>query len=255
MVRLAREIRLSRMYRKSPIIEVVCELIFTETSPWNADTPLAFFEQVKESYPRFAPEARINFQIEPTDSGTDTGAAKFQVDPLMLFTHNDGAASVQLSRRLLAINRFAPYPSWSTLQPMIAQVVDAYRAVGKPDGIDRIGLRYINRIVLPSASAGLRTYLTVYPNMDWQLGRTPGETQLRMVFPYGDDTLTLGLIEQGAAANPTLILDLDYVSRTANVVSLDTAMDWVGTAHDAIEQMFEASVTDALRLLMEEVTP
>lgn len=245
---------MSRIYRKSPIIEVVCELLFTETSPWTSQMPLAFYEQVRADFPRFAPEARINFQIGQTAAGTHSGAAVFQTDPLMVFSRDDGLASVQLSRRLLAISQFAPYPTWSTLHPMIAHVIESYRMIGKPDGIERIGLRYINRIDLPPDTGGLRTYFSVYPHHT-HLGRVPRESHLQLMFPFaaGRDMLTLALFAQDTTTHSTVVLDLDYAVGTANTVSMDTAMTWIDTAHDAIEQIFEESITDALRTLMEEV--
>jgi len=49
-----------------------------------------------------------------------------------------------------------------------------------------------------------------------------------------------------------IVLDLDYYLGKPENVELGQGLAWVGTAHERIEAMFEASITHKTRSLFEE---
>ena len=53
--------------------------------------------------------------------------------------------------------------------------------------------------------------------------------------------------------NLVIGLDLDYYLAQPNKVELAKGLEWVSTAHDRIEAMFEACITDKTRALFEEI--
>ena len=67
----------------------------------------------------------------------------------MQFLQEDEGAMVQVGPNLVAVNHLKPYSNWETFKQMIARSLEAYKKVADPQAINRIGLRYINRIEIP----------------------------------------------------------------------------------------------------------
>jgi uncharacterized protein (TIGR04255 family) len=72
---------------------------------------------------------------------------------------------------------------------------------------------------------------------------------------HGRLVLTLATAPSDSIEVNIYILDLDFITTDASVLSFDTAEQWVEVAHDQIEIVFEASITDTLREKFAEVKP
>ena len=51
-----------------------------------------------------------------------------------------------------------------------------------------------------------------------------------------------------------VVLDLGYFLARPDQVSQDCVFEWVGVAHNHVEEVFEACITDRLRQMFEEAT-
>jgi uncharacterized protein (TIGR04255 family) len=160
----------------------------------------------------------------------------------------------------LVVNQLRPYPHWSHFKPLILDTLEIYRQVAKPAGFKRIGLRYVNQIQLPSDEVDLSTYFSYGPRLPDPIASDPIRSlllrvDLGQVSHRGHLILTLASAPKGDQGGPTLILDLDFATTSAANITLDGIDDWVEQAHNRIETAFEASITDRLRALFEEVRP
>jgi uncharacterized protein (TIGR04255 family) len=59
-------------------------------------------------------------------------------------------------------------------------------------------------------------------------------------------------VKLGNTEPTTVVLDLDYYLTKPGTVDLDSASDWVNMAHDRLEIMFEACITDKTRNLFSD---
>jgi uncharacterized protein (TIGR04255 family) len=57
---------------------------------------------------------------------------------------------------------------------------------------------------------------------------------------------------QAEGENLAIALDLDYYLAQPDKVELNKAIEWVSVAHERIETIFEACITDKTRSLFEE---
>ena len=78
--------------------------------------------------------------------------------PRIQFVSEDKTKIVQISKDLLVVNHLKPYPHFEKWGPEVEQLLKEYVALANPSGIKRIGVRYINNIVLPKAEIEMADY-------------------------------------------------------------------------------------------------
>jgi|SRR5450755_1500900 uncharacterized protein (TIGR04255 family) len=245
-----------KKYKKSPIVEAVCELQFEESSSWDLAIPGLVYEKIRTRFPIRRQAARITLGISASE---EQAGPQFGTVPLMQFLRKDEKALIQIGPNLLSVNILKPYPSWQKFLPLIKKGVHSYCDVVLPKGIQRIGLRYINQIDFPDKNVKLEDYLEFRPFTGPNLPQDFGPFIVGIQVPYENsrDILSIrlaslpntGISEDNAA----MILSLDYVLLKRGEVALDDVFDWVETAHSHIEEVFEASISKNLRNLFEEV--
>jgi uncharacterized protein (TIGR04255 family) len=245
-----------KRYKKSPIVEAVCEFQFEESSSWDLAIPGLVYEKIRAKFPIRRQATRVTLGIPASEEKV---GPQFGTVPLMQFLRKDEKALIQIGPNLLSINILKPYPSWQKFLPSIKKGVNSYCDVIMPKGIQRIGLRYINQIDFPDKNIKLEDYLEFRPFIGPKLPQDFGSFIVGIQVPYENsrDILNLqlaslpntGISEDNAA----MILSLDYVLLKRGEVALDEVFEWVETAHSHIEEVFEASISKNLRNLLEEI--
>jgi uncharacterized protein (TIGR04255 family) len=125
--------------------------------------------------------------------------------------------------------------------------------------VNRLGLRYINRIEIPNEAeknhVQLDTYFDFRPELGKHLPQDMVSFMLGATLPFENDicrvVLTGTLAEQ--PDHQAFSLDLDY--STANEPNVPPAKidEWIDAAHHNLETVFEGCIKDSLRILFEEV--
>lgn len=146
------------------------------------------------------------------------------------------------------MNHLAPYPTWEEFRPFIFRALEAYVDAAKPTGIERIGLRYINVIPFPPGKVSFPEYLRFYPHIFGDpLGPVHAfNVQVHSYFESGRDELRLQVANyvQSGEGEPTALLDIDYYLAKPEAVGLAVTPDWLDVAHEHVQSVFEASLTD-----------
>lgn len=246
-----------RIYKDPPILEALCEFQFEPSQPWDLTIPGLFYSEVKSEFPKrrsFDP-FRVEFQVEgqgqiaqSMGSGTDR----------MQFMREDERALIQVGPDLVAVNHLRPYSNWETFKQMIERALSVYRQVAAPQAVRRIGLRYINRLEFPQQpSVEIERYLLAVPAVPSDVPQVFTSWAQRIEIPFTEANGLLVLqsrsVPEEGQEGIAFLLDLDFITLQAQLVTLDSAMEWVERAHDEIEKTFEASVTpEAKRLFGEE---
>lgn len=225
---------MSKHYKNPPIIEAVCEFKFQPPANWNPAVPDLFYEKVQTQFPRRETMHGLSAE-EPAPS------AKTK------FRRADGSALLQVSPKLLAINQLRPYPTWPQFKQTILEAYAIYRELANPAGITRLGLRYINQIEISGTKLEIGRYLRGCPEGYHKLF-------LSTEFPFETEQENLAMIlahvphDEGDFSR--FYLDLDYGAFPKAAEEIDAALE---RAHDRVEQIFEASLTDETRHLFGEL--
>jgi len=242
-----------RKYRKPPVVEALCEIYFAGSN-WDETVPGGFYDRVKDNFPvkrqREIQEAQVAF------AGSGEAAASVRrLPPWMQFLSEKGDRLIQLARDLLVVNQLQPYPSFEDWEPVIYSALDVYRDLAQPKGVARLGMRYINRVVIPEPVILMEDYFTVYPHLPRAMGEEHGRFMVRFEVPApkrGHSVLvTFGSAPSHESNEIVHMLDLYDIFKPVDMLPLDQIPMEVQTAHENVEAAFEGSITERLRQLFD----
>jgi uncharacterized protein (TIGR04255 family) len=246
---------MGRKYKNPPFVEAVCEFRLTQDTQWDLTVPGLFYERVKHDFPHR--EQRVIQEFGVTLDPEGLQQAIRATERVMMFAP-DRKMLVQLGPRLLVINALKPYPTWQGFKPRIEMAWKALQEVVEVKGLERIGLRYINRIEFPSQAVEREEYFEFYPFIGRRLPQQVASFHAIAEFRYTDDRdrCRVQLVAAaGTEARTAVILDIDYFVARPRAVDVSHGLNWVEEAHSQVEEVFEGCITDRLRAMFEEEVP
>jgi uncharacterized protein (TIGR04255 family) len=226
----------------------VCEFRFTPGKTIDASLADAVYEKLKAQFSKRRILGTLSTEVA---AGADGFHQQIKLTERTQFLRADEKCFVQLEPNFLAINHLPPYPTWEGFRPLIYEAYQAYLDVALPAKLNRIGLRYINRLTFPGKQIQFETYLNLYPFTGPDLPQMLFAVDMRVHTAFEDerDFLSMRLNFPGPAADEklTALLDFDYFSVSQESVNPDKVYGWLEQAHLHIQEVFEASVTAELK--------
>lgn len=241
---------MARQYARPPIIEALCEFRFVPSRPWDMTVPGLLYEKIRDQFPEKQQQVRFDVRLEGGEEGLEQ---KVETAPRIQFRRADDSALVQVGPDLLAVNHLPPYPTWPPFKQLILDTLGQYEDVAAPEGLRRVGLRYINRIEFEAPRVELTEYFHYHPEVPDDLAEDHGPFSVQVKIPKRRPrdllSVTLRSIASGKEGVLAIILDLDYAMVQSEALSLDNVGEWVEEAHSIVHDAFEACVTDRCREL------
>ena len=246
-----------RHYERPPVVEALCELYFAE-SRWDATVPGLFYERVRGEYPQKSELALggVELQIAPGQAE----AKPLVAERRLRFARTDNSRLLQLSENLLVVNQLPPYTSYEEWRDVVHAALRHYRELAAPAGVDRLGVRYINRIRIPTGPQGitrLEDYFLVYPHVPEESlghhGPFALQVMMRPVCLGHQLVMNLGVGPQERPDILTVLLDLYDVMNFMGRDVFGQVPRLLDEAHANIINTFENTITTKTRQLFGEV--
>jgi uncharacterized protein (TIGR04255 family) len=260
----ARDSGLLPKYKNPPVHEVVLAVQFGE--PLSSEGIEALREQLRDRFPASAGRVELQQLLEVAMGpvGQQVLRTSTQFDGWELKDNSDAPTRVaRLTRLQISLHALRPgnwpsqeYPGWETIfeefRECLRRIAPVYSA-GKPR---RVGLRYLNRIAVPSGTP-LKEWFQLHLNhpsileQDYTYNLRQTWARLR---GYEDLSATIGLARI-EVEDPVLkpnhdgaVLDIEVFNlAVAHAPSYDRLADWCERTHEAERTIFEGCITDALR--------
>jgi uncharacterized protein (TIGR04255 family) len=220
----------------------------------------ALLPRVQERFPTGRVLGQVGFQV---DVGSRQANARFSsAEPRFQFLTPDESQMIQLGPDLLVFNLLRPhpqvsYPRFEVWRPTVLEILAHYRDVAQPGGLDRIGVRYINKVVIPQAQMRMEDYFTIYPQVPDTLGAQHGafSMNLELAGLYADHQLlvTFGSTSPDQPDEMAYLLDLYDIVPMGSTDSFELLPQRLDEAHHNIVTTFECAITDTSRQLFREV--
>src|SRR5215217_2557646 len=206
---------MKRSYRKPPIIEALCEFQFEPSQPWDGTFLGPIYDKVQSVFPKKRPVDTL--QVQFGLSGQEAPAPNVVSMPgSMWFVREDERVLMKVGPDVVSVHHLQPYSDWETLKGYIERALDAYRQVVNPSGIRRLGLRYVNRLEVPSQNAAIEDFLFASPSIPEKLPQQFSRWVQRVEIPYvklqGILALQSGSIHEEGQENAAYLLDLDFTA-------------------------------------------
>lgn len=244
---------MGKRYENSPIIEAICEFRLPPDTKWDLTIPGLIYEKIKNEYPD--KEQRLFHEVEATR--IPEGIIEGRIGERIIFRTNDKLHLIQIGRNLMAVNCYKPYPTWGKFKPRIENAFNALFKTIDFKNLQRIGLRYINRIDIPEKTPRLENYFKFRPFMGKDLPQNIKSFIVGCLFPFSNERDTCRLqftsLVPKDSETATFLLDLDYYLDRPLSTSVDGALEWIEQAHQQVEEIFEACIGDHLRLMFKEI--
>ena len=248
-------------YKNPPIEEAVCELRFKPGQDWNLTIPGKLQSALGDEYTGKPQEQRvIGFGLE--QQGDNPPSIRFGegLERVQLVTEA-GKRMVGVGQDLISIHMLHPYhdpsypePSgWSEFYCRIKEALKAYYKVAEPIGVFHIGVRYINKIVIPNNSVEAGGFLKCALPVINELPDKLVSSMSRVEYAYDDDVhlvLSQGSSEIGTSP-ASLLLDIDVMWRTDSSIAESEVLAKITDLHEREKEVFEAVITDNTRGLFD----
>lgn len=243
-----------RRYKNPPIEQAICEFRFAPERAWDP-TLAGRLPGIRLEYDGQVQELR---QLEWTlsESGTLSPALTFKEGPPRVRFESKGAhRAVEISPSILSVQASRPYIGWfEDFRPRVHAAFGEFCEVTKPDGVVRIGIRYINRIRLADRLESLAVYFRYLPQVPSGIPQGIAKTQNRSQFNYGDGTKLLltfaGAEIEGGATDVVLDLDMSWES-SGECMPLADALTTADDLRRKERDAFEAIITDEARRIFD----
>jgi len=149
---------------RAPIAEAIIEVRTQASTPWEEDAISKGIKQAVPDYPVIQPlnmlrhELKVEPGQKPEQSVHDLGWRGLRCET------EDKLQVAQFYRDSFVFSRLQPYENWDSFYAEAMRLWRIHRSIAKPEQVDRLGLRFINRIRAPQGqSFELEDYLTVAP--------------------------------------------------------------------------------------------
>mgnify|MGYP001123988773 CR=1 FL=1 len=200
---------MNKKYANPPVEEALCEFRLAHNMRWDLTVPGLLYEKLRNTFP--VKEQRVIQEVEFLN-GQDGFQQRIRTSERLLFFTEDRTSLVQVGPRLLVVNALKPYPHWEGFKPRIEKVWKSLQEAIDVQGLERIGLRYINRIEFPFHKVELSEYFEFYPFIGPRLPQQMASFLSEIEFGYANGRdrcrVQLAPLVQGLDGKSILILCL-----------------------------------------------
>lgn len=249
-----------RRYKNPPIEEALCEFRFAPGQDWDPTIPGKLQTKLCDAYSGKAREQKtvqVGFGIQdgkPFNLQYSEGLERVQL------VTNNGKRMVGVGPDVISVHMLRPYQQpdcpgssgWDEFKRRISAALDAYWQVVESGGVRRIGIRYTNKIIIPS-TARVEEYLKCAA---FEIDGLPGDYSnfmSRAEYSYPDKErliLSCGLIS-APPEHMALLLDFDVIWENAEPVPKEKALKMANDLRTWEREAFEAVITDKTRELFD----
>ena len=161
----------TRKYKNPPIEEALCEFSFFTGSPPQIDFTLPGKLIHHENTKQYSGPTRTqNVQTIMGPVNAPPFAFHDAIARIQMPTP-DGTSLLAVGADTFSVSVLRPYEGWEAFKPRIEAALRAYCEITERTTARRIGIRYINRVIVPQPDAIASDYLTQVEGQHETLGR------------------------------------------------------------------------------------
>ncbi|RPF23418.1 TIGR04255 family protein [Myceligenerans xiligouense] len=254
-----------KRYAQPPLVLVLAEVRHPETPAWTTAQIKEMKRLLDDVLPIHESLVRndVTISVVPGAASPTQSRVRFES-----FRSREGHTALTVGARSYSLET-GVYDGWDNFRALLNRVTTARAEVGLPDGVNRLGLRYLNEVRLPQSAGAVPDWaewlnsqvIAPLPNI---LGLEVNQQQAVVQYTTAEenDTLTLryGAVNGPPAVNGPIRRD---TPGPGHYFLLDTDAAWTpsGTPeflpnticqaadrlHNNVEPLFESVLTDGLR--------
>ena len=242
-----------QIYERAPILETIIEIRVSPSAPADLDSLRAVRTGDENRYPEELAVMESAVGVEVTGLVASMTSAPTKQTGYQ-WQNRAGAEIFRASSTQLSYHKLRPYTRWELCRDEARRLWEKYQRIVRPQTVERLGLRYINRLDLPP-SGDLNDYLLTTPQIAPGIHQELSSYMMTLTLPQPDLPNTTITLRQATVEAPSpdvasVVFDID-VSRT---MPTSPASDQIWSAferlHERQNQIFELCITDRTRGLI-----
>jgi uncharacterized protein (TIGR04255 family) len=250
-------------YKSAPIEEAVCEFQFVPNQgnpEWDLTLPGKL--QVQDALKEYSAPSRQQ-HVQTFAAGNIKGPPEVMIQSALFRVQlptKDGRAILSIGHNILGVNVLRPYEGWDKFRPRILSALEVYSRIAQQKVVSRIGLRYINRIIMPVAGAasascfltGVQTTIAATTEARVKVQGSLTAINTRHEFETPDNVklfITHATIAPATPKTSEYILDIEVVWDHQPLDGIDQITPVMDKLHDIEGGVFETLITDEARKL------
>jgi len=237
-------------YKNPPFEEAVCEIHFQPgVEGWDITYPSAFYEAIKERFPEKTTESSVGFALNLTPAGI----SQVQTPERHILKCTNKNVIVRFADNQLIINVLKPYILWESFKDTILFCFEKYQEIVKPEGFQRLSLKYINKIDAGNkhSYSEIKKMFNVLPLLPDTIENDANSIQMIVEIPYHANRDILSIVQATLRPEPEkqspVLYQLSFILATPEQLPLTDFAAWIEEAHTKIEKTFENGLTSDIK--------
>ncbi len=182
------------MYKNPPITEALWDVRVTLPEGFNYEEfELYYQEKLKDAYP--IKEVSVQYETSIEVKGLENPGTTVKGGPNgFFFKSSDGKRIIQFRTNGFTFNVLKPYSNWEEFTGEAQAHFSEYLKISNAIKIERLGLRYINRLDVPLPIKDLKEYILTLPQIAPGLPQTLDNFLMRVILPQEENLLNTGIV-------------------------------------------------------------
>ncbi len=240
---------------EAPIAEAVIQIGAKARTDWTESVIREKLKANLPDYPQQSSHREITTELKLQDGQAPTQETKDMGWHGVRLRSEDGKHNVHSTRDGFLFSRLAPYPRWEEFSSEAFRLWEIHQRLAEPSDVLRLGLRFVNKIVVPVEGLVLRKVLPGSPEAPRGLNIPFSNFFHHDTLAVPGDKYAINLIRTIQRApepspNVSLILDIDVFTthafevESAEIQKRFTEMRWLknktffgSVAQQILEQM------------------
>lgn len=236
-------------YAAPPIFDAIVELRLS--SPMQARTQKAISTALAKNYDNISENGEVQVQVR-IENG-DVKSSLSPATPVYSLSSDDQTDQCRIESAKLHWSKLPPYTGWNDFRDRISRdLTSVYRRL-KSVKIDRIGVRYRNRIDVPADENGICHYedylltsiklpgiLDPHDGYEWRVTKNFAESGLSV-------TVMSGIMAPEIPYTNAFLLDVDASCSPEQAMRIEALLEKLDELRRLKNAIFEACITDKAR--------
>jgi len=240
----------------APITEALLDIQVARTEDVDFTALEPFCDAIAAEYPTRRHRIEWQAAFSVSDDGPAIAASPGGGTVGYLLTSRDGSQIAQARVNGFSLSRLRPYQDWNRFRAEAQRLWEIYLEIAQPRMIERIALRYINRLELPLPFEDFREYVRTAPEIAPGLPQSLSHFLMQLHIPSSVHdavaivTETLEPPKDDGSLLP-FILDIDAVRKGSLHPNDPTLWERFEKLHALKNEIFFQTITEKTKALFQ----
>lgn len=240
-------------FAKAPLTEALVDIRVQLPDTVTLETLETLHDRIQRDYPKKNARRKWQGQVQFKENGEPIATSKDLGVDGYFFTSEDHKQVVQFRLDGFTFSRLRPYQQWSHLRDEAKRLWEVYNLQVSPIAVERLAVRYINSIEIPSKKFDLEDYFTTPPDIPEGLACLMEQFFSRMLIHFPEKGtkafVTQTISETSDPLVTPIILDIDAFVESSFKPNSEAIWSALETLRDLKNQIFFSSVTEKAKEL------